>query len=127
MKVTVKNRGYWKKTTAYLENLAASDKKTVRVLEKYGKKGVDALSKNTPVDTGKTASSWRYSIDKTQYGYSLKWYNDNLTHNGIPIVILLQYGHATGTGGYVEGIDFINPTLKPIFDEIATDVVKELR
>lgn len=96
-----------------------------RNLEKYAQEGVDALKNATPIDTGKTADSWRYEIqDKNGYT-SISWINDNV-NDGVPIAIILQYGHGTGTGGYVEGIDYINPALRPIFDKISRDVWNEV-
>lgn len=96
------------------------------ILERYAQKGVTLLSINTPKDTGITADSWDYEIKISPHGYSISWTNSNVV-NGIPIVILLQYGHGTGNGGYVEGRDFINPTIKPIFDRIAEDIFEEVK
>ena len=94
-------------------------------LEKFGVKGVDALSNATPEDTGKTANSWRYLIRVDRVGYTIEWYNTNIV-DGKPIAILIQYGHATGTGGYVVGRDYINPAMRPIFDEMANELWKEV-
>ena len=93
------------------------------VLEAGGKMGVDALSNATPVDSGLARTSWSYEVQITADGYSLVWTNDNV-ENGFPVVIMLQYGHGTGTGGYVRGRDFINPAIKPVFDKIANDIWK---
>lgn len=90
------------------------------VLRQYGQQGVSALAAATPQDTGDTAEGWSYKVRRTRSGYSLEWYNSNV-ESGVPIAILIQYGHATGTGGYVEGRDFINPALQPIFDQIASE------
>lgn len=95
-------------------------------LDTYGREGVAALSMATPVKTGKTASSWRYEIVNTKGNLSIEWVNDNVSTDGTPIVIYIQYGHGTRQGGYVRGIDFINPTIKPIFDKIADDLWKEV-
>lgn len=95
------------------------------ILEKYGKAGVYALQSATPVATGLTASSWYYRVEKNNSGYSVSWFNSNVS-NGIPIVILLQYGHGTRGGTYVQGRDFINPALAPIFEQIAADIWKEV-
>lgn len=95
------------------------------VLEKYGELGVQALQSVTPVKTGLTASSWDYRVEKNGGGYSVSWFNSNVS-NGIPIVILLQYGHGTAGGTYVQGTDFINPALAPIFDKIAAEIWKEV-
>lgn len=96
------------------------------ILDKYGREGVIALSMATPVDTGKTAASWRYEVKNVPGELSITWNNDSVTKDGIPIVVLIQYGHGTGNGGYVVGRDFINPTMKPIFDKIADEIWKEV-
>lgn len=101
-----------------------SKKLDVSFLDKYGQEGVMALQENTPKETGLTASSWYYEIVKTNTGYSIQWKNSNI-QNGVPIAIILQYGHATGTGGYVEGTDYINPAIGPIFERIAKNAWKE--
>lgn len=95
-------------------------------LAAYGRLGVAALAMYTPVDTGRTASSWTYKIRQDGGNVSICWMNDNKTKTGIPIVILLQYGHGTRNGGYVQGRDFINPAIQPVFDEIAENVWKEI-
>lgn len=100
------------------------------VLDYYGQMGVDALSAATPKKTGKTAASWSYEvhISKGSGGFNveLSWHNSNRTADGIPIVILLRYGHGTGNGGYVSGYDFITPAIQPIFDEIRESVWAEV-
>lgn len=96
-----------------------------RNLDKYGKMGVSALASATPKRTGKTASSWRYEIDKTGGKISISWLNDNV-NDGINIAVIIQYGHGTGTGAYVKGVDYINPALKSIFESIAEDIWKEV-
>ena len=97
-------------------------------LAKYGQKGVEALKSATPKDSGKTAESWFYVIehDEKNKTYTLSWYNDNIEDGWYPIAIMLQYGHATNNGGYVKGRDYINPALKPIFDELAENAWKEV-
>lgn len=90
-----------------------------------GRRGVEALSAATPVDTGATSQSWRYEINLDRTRTTLTWLNTN-TVNGVNIAIILQYGHGTGTGGYVAGKDYINPAIKPIFDDIANSVWKEV-
>ena len=122
--ITVKHKGDYSKITKYLERV----KKGVRLksLDKYGRQGVAALASNTPVDTGLTASSWYYEIEEKTPGIiRLSFCNSNI-QRGIPIAIILQYGHATNNGGWVEGIDYINPALKPIFDEITKKAWKEV-
>lgn len=96
------------------------------VLDKYGREGVAALSMATPVDTGKTAASWRYRVAYNKNSVSIEWINDNSTETGIPIAVLIQYGHGTGNGGYVRGRDFINPAIQPIFDKITDAIWKEV-
>lgn len=88
--------------------------------------GVDALRSATPVDSSFTASSWKYQIKREGDGFSLEWTNGHI-EDGVPIAIILQYGHGTGTGGYVQGRDYINPALKPVFDKIATDIEKAVK
>lgn len=95
------------------------------ILENYGVRGVDVLSNATPEDTGETANSWRYRVRVDKVGYTIEWYNINIV-DGKPVAILIQYGHATGTGGYVIGRDYINPAMRPIFDEMAEELWKEV-
>lgn len=90
-------------------------------LERYGALGVEALRAATPVESGATASAWRYEVKKTRTSWNLSWYNDN-ENQGANIAILLQYGHGTGTGGYVPGTDFVNPAIRPVFEAIASEV-----
>lgn len=94
-------------------------------LDEYGRKGVEALRTATPVDTGMTANSWYYTIERTRNSVSLSFYNSNV-HNGVPIAIILQTGHATRDGGWVEGIDYINPSIRPLFEELANNMWKEV-
>lgn len=108
--------------------LKKSEKQDVySILEKYGKIGVSALQEATPKDTGNTADSWSYEVRRTLGGYRLYFINTSETSTGIPIVILLQYGHGLSGGGYVEGRDFINPTLQPIFDDITKELWEEIK
>ena len=97
----------------------------MNILTAYAQKGVEALSDNTPVDSGETARSWSYEIVEDSEGYRIFWRNSHV-NQGIPIAILIQYGHGTGTGGYVEGRDYINPALQPVFDEMADAAWKEV-
>lgn len=116
--------GNFDKTFSFLDKVKA---KTNRLsLDEWGKMGVDALSSATPVDTGKTASSWFYTIHKTDKGYSLVWNNSNV-NNGVNIALIIQYGHAARNGVYVQGRDYINPALKPIFDKIEKAAWKEVK
>lgn len=110
------------KTKKFLAN--AQSKDYFKVLNYYGRKGVAALSSATEIDSGVTANSWGYKVVIGKSKARIEWTNSNLTSQGTPVAILLQYGHGTGTGGYVQGIDYINPALKPIFDDIAIAVWK---
>lgn len=101
------------------------NRKFLNSLDKYGRKGVEALSLATPVDTGKTAASWSYEIHHYSGGCSIIWTNSNV-NKGENIAILIQYGHGTRNGGYVQGRDYINPALRPVFDEIADSAWKEV-
>lgn len=121
--IKFRQKGDFSKLTHYLEKV----KEVVKLgdLDKYGREGVAALASATPVDTGLTASSWRYEIQHGNDSVSIAFYNDNI-QNGIPIAIILQYGHGTRNGGYVQGRDYINPAIKPIFDKITEDAWKEV-
>lgn len=115
------HKGDFKKTESFLYGV--KDIFTMQLLDHYGQKGVKVLANATPRDTGKTAESWNYEITRTSTGYAIYWTNSNLNH-GVPIALLIQNGHATGTGGYVQGIDYINPAIQPIFKEIADSAWK---
>lgn len=119
----VTSRGSFKKTTRFLEDLRSGD--IYGDLSKYGQMGVDALARATPQDTGLTAGSWDYRIVEENGQTGIVWVNHNEA-GGAPVVILLQYGHGTGTGGYVQGRDFINPAIQPIFDKIQDDVWRRI-
>lgn len=121
--IEVKASGNFSKTTSRLERL----KEIFRagVFDKYGKMGVEALRKATPVDSGLTADSWRYKVETNATGTTIRWFNDNEVE-GVNIAILIQYGHATKGGGYVPPNDFVNPAMKPIFDKIAKDAWEEV-
>lgn len=123
MALVIKHRGSFKKTAKFLHNILRFDYKTI--LARYGKQGVQALMDATPLDSGKTAEAWKYDIEEDSNGVSIVWSNENV-NKGVNIAIILQYGHGTGTGGYVVGRDYINPALQPIFDEMAKTVWKEL-
>lgn len=92
------------------------------LFKEYGELGVRALQEATPKDTGLTASSWTYKVNRTKNGYELVWMNDNTTKYGDSIAILIQYGHGTGTGGWVKGRDYINPALKPVLDGLSENL-----
>lgn len=121
--ITISSKGNFQKTEGFLKRM--NEQEIYTSLAKYGEEGVAALAAATPVDSGKTASSWVYEIEKKPDSYAIIWSNTNVV-NGTPIAVLIQVGHATGTGGYVSGRDYINPALRPIFDRIANDVWKEV-
>ena len=121
--VTFSVNGSYNKTKKYLKKVQKADLDSI--LEKYGEKGVKALSEATPKDTGKTAASWKYEIKKGPNGPTIYWINTNRV-NGVLIALILQYGHGTRRGGYVKGRDYINPAIRPIFDEFAKSVCKEI-
>lgn len=112
------------KTLEYLAHIKKPIKRDI--LEKYGQRGVEALSEATPFDTGETASSWYYQITETNSGLTIGWYNSNVQNDWANIALLLQYGHGTRNGGWVEGRDYINPALRPIFDKMAKEAWEEV-
>ena len=112
--------GSYAKTEAWLTGLRGP--KLLSDLDKYGKMGVRALEKATPVDEGDTRRSWEYRVTKS----SIEWYNTH-TNRGANIAILIQYGHGTGTGGYIQGRDYINPAIQPVFDQIAAEIGKKVK
>lgn len=119
--IEFKTKGDWSKTREFLEKCKHTIKRSI--LDDIGRDGVEALRRNTPEETGKTASSWRYEIVKTKEGYRVNWLNDNV-HNGCVIAIVLQYGHATRGGGWVEGTDYINPAMLPVFENMLNKIIK---
>ena len=121
--ISFRHKGEFSKATRYL----VKAKKGIRSvnLNKYGKEGVEALASATPVDTGLTANSWYYEIERNGASATITFYNSNV-HRGIAIAIILQYGHGTGTGGWVAGRDYINPAIQPIFDKLAEDAWREV-
>lgn len=121
--ISVKTKGEFKNTEKFLERAKKIDLR--RILTRYGEMGVAALSAATPVDTGKTASSWGYRVEISKGTSSVVWTNSNV-NKGVNIAIILQYGHGTRNGGYVEGRDYINPALAPIFEDLASDAWKEV-
>lgn len=123
MNIKVTSSGSFKNTESFLKR--AQQQTYLTVLDRYGALGVNILSKSTPKDTGVAAGSWSYEIIKRNGYYSVRWRNSDLV-DGVPVVILLQYGHATGNGGYVQGRDFINPAIQPIFDQMVADFWKEV-
>lgn len=121
--ISFNKKGDFSKTMKFLSS--AKNNKILNVLNKFGDEGVRALSKNTPVDTGLTSNSWYYKTTNSNGKASISWYNSNVI-KGVPIAILLQYGHGTRNGGWVEGLDYINPAMKPIFDNMSNEVWKEV-
>lgn len=119
----ITQKGDFRRTEAFLKKAKKAD--FYKHLEKYAQIGVEALREATPIDSGVTANSWSYEIDIDGGSASITWINSN-TNRGENIAILLQYGHGTGTGGYVHGRDYINPAMQPVFDQIAEDVWKEV-
>lgn len=112
------------KTEKYFKKLRGKD--FTRILSKYGERGVLALKESTPVDSGKTAEAWGYRIDHYDNGQvAIAWTNSNF-NKGVQIAVILQYGHGTGSGGYYRGRDYINPTMRPVFDKIAEEAWKEI-
>lgn len=123
MKISVRQKGNFSKLTRYL--IKAKQAVTLSDLDKFGKEGVAALSSATPIDSGKTANSWYYEIENKNGSTTIAFYNSNI-QNGVPIAIILQYGHGTRNGGWVQGRDYINPAIQPIFDKIAEKAWKEV-
>lgn len=121
--ISFKQKGDFSKLTSFLEKV----KETVKLgdLDRYGREGVEALSAATPKESGLTASSWYYEITREKGLVSISFHNSNV-NNGVPIAIILHYGHGTRNGGWVEGIDYINPAIQPIFKKIAEDAWKEV-
>lgn len=128
--ISFRQNGDFSKLTRFLERskIAVELGKysiNIRHLEAYGREGVAALSSATPVDTGLTANSWYYKIETGKGITTISFHNSNI-QNGVPIAVILQYGHGTRNGGWVEGRDYINPAIQPIFDKIADDAWKEV-
>lgn len=116
-------KGDFSKLTKFLERA----KETVKLgdLDRFGRAGVAALASATPVETGLTANSWYYEIEHNNGSASISFHNSNI-QNGVPIAVILQYGHGTRNGGWVQGRDYINPAIRPIFDQIANEAWKEV-
>ena len=121
--ITFRQKGDFSKLSRYLERVKEAAR--IGVLDKYGREGVAALASATPVESGKTAGSWYYEIKRQNGTVSIIFNNSNI-NKGVPIAIILQYGHGTGTGGWVEGRDYINPAIQPIFDRIADEAWREV-
>ena len=121
--LTISSTGNFQNTEKFLKRM--TEQSIFACLNQYGEEGVQALMAATPQDSGMTAASWTYEIEKTSTSYAIIWNNTNVI-DGIPIAVLIQVGHGTGTGGYVAGRDYINPALQPVFDRIAATVWKEV-
>ena len=122
--IIFRQRGKLAKTRSFLKR--CSDLQLDDVLDRYGQEGVEALAHGTPKDTGKTAASWSYRVTKGKDSITITWSNSNI-EDGVPIAVILQYGHGTRNGGYVEGVDYINPAMRPVFDRIAARAWGEVR
>lgn len=122
--ISFSQKGDFSKLTSFLEKI----KEIVRMgnLDKFGRQGIEALSAATPIDTGLTSVSWEYKIENQKGSTSITFYNNNI-QNGVPIAIILQYGHATRNGGWVQGRDYINPAIQPVFDRIAEEAWREVK
>ena len=121
--ISFRQKGDFSKLTRFLERAKESVK--IGDLDKYGREGVAALSSATPIDSGKTANSWSYEITNKDGSVTITFNNSNI-QNGVPIAIILQYGHGTRNGGWVQGRDYINPAIQPIFDKLAENAWKEV-
>lgn len=123
MGITFRHRGSFKKTEKFLND---NKKRNYRsILEKYAREGLELLRAETPEDTGLTADSWNFEIIENKSGFKIVWTNSNIV-DGVPVAILIQYGHGTQSGTYVEGRDFINPVMQPLFDRISENIWKEV-
>lgn len=120
--ITLKQSGSFSKTDAFLKRLSSG--RYLSNLDKYAKEGLDALIAATPVDSGLTADSWYYQITESKDSIRIEYCNSNI-QDGVPIAVILQYGHGTRNGGWVEGQDYINPAIKPVFEKIADKIWKE--
>lgn len=121
--IRFQHKGDLKKTERFLRHISSGGQYSN--LSEYAERGVQALRDATPVDSGETASGWSYRIERSASSVKIVWLNDHV-NDGVNIAIILQYGHGTGTGGYVEGRDYINPAIQPVFDQIAEDVWREV-
>lgn len=121
--IKIKQRGNFNNTERFINRVKKID--FARLLTPYGQQGVTALSGATPKRSGEAASSWDYEIETSSKGVKITWTNSKMAGN-VPLVILIQYGHGTGTGGYVQGQDFINPAIRPVFKRMAIDIWREI-
>lgn len=121
--ITFRHRGDLSKTTGFLKR--AKELNVLRILNKYGREGVAALASATPIDSGETSNSWYYEVRAASGSAKLTFLNSHV-NKGVPIAIILQYGHGTGTGGWVQGRDYINPAVRPVFDRIVEEAWREV-
>lgn len=121
--IRLTSKGDFSNTFRFLKKM--DNFQITKILDKYGKMGVTALANATPYDSGKTAESWGYEISVKKEGATIHWTNTN-QNNGVYIAVILQYGHGTGTGGYVQGVDYINPAIRPVFDKIVEEAWMEV-
>ena len=121
--IHIRQTGNFNKTDKFLKKVSLRN--YISIFEKYGREGVSALALSTPIDSGETRNAWSYVIKRTKNGIIITWNNSHID-KGVPIAIILQYGHATGNGGYVQGRDYINPAIQPIFDSMAKEIWKEV-
>ena len=121
--ITFSQKGDFSKALGFLEK--AKGLVNLSILDKYGREGVAALASATPFDSGETARSWYYKVERRRGSASIVFYNSNI-QNGVPIAIILQYGHGTRNGGWVQGRDYINPAIQPIFDNLSEDAWREV-
>ena len=123
MTFSLETSGTWQNTESWLKRMSKAD--IYKTLDKYGKMGVDALAKATPKESGETAGAWSYRTPISGRNAKIEWLNNHI-NQGVNIAVILQYGHGTGTGGYVQGRDYINPAIRPVFDKITESVWKEV-
>lgn len=121
--ITITQKGSFNRTERYLQRMKSAQR--FAILNKYGSLGQNALSNATPVDSGLAASSWYYTIVNSPRHYSIRWHNSDV-ESGFPVAIMIDYGHGTGTGGYVQGRNYIMPAIRPIFDQMVADIWREV-
>jgi len=122
--ISFRIKGDFKNTERFFGNAQDKLPRSIRLIfDKYGKKGVEALKYYTPKDSGTTADSWTYEL----HNWGISWNNSNTISTGVPLALLIQYGHGTRNGAYVQGRDFLNPAIQPIFDQISNDIWKEVQ
>ena len=124
MRISFRHKGDFSRLEKYFSKVI--DATTMKHLSRYGEEGVEALKSATPVNTGVTAQSWRYEIEKTSTGYAISFHNDNIVNGWFNVALMLDVGHGTGRGGWVEGRNYIEPALRPVFDKMAHDAWLEV-